>query len=194
LWDQGYDVWLLDYRLSNAFRSGEHEFPFGGWSIDEIGEIDVPRAVKEVRRILREERGAPVPIYAFAHCVGAVGLQMAILQGKLGAEDLAAVCFNAIHPWIIPSPTNIVRSKLGAFTRDWISNELLDPILESREEVTAAQTMFDRLAFSVARYEEDKTERHGSLHGFWPDGGRNLSNAICDRMTLLYGPMWQPQH
>src|SRR5262249_31045195 len=149
---------------------------------------------KEVRRILREERGAPVPIYAFAHCVGAVGLQMAILQGKLGAEDLAAVCFNAIHPWIIPSPTNIVRSKLGAFTRDWISNELLDPILESREEVTAAQTMFDRLAFSVARYEEDKTERHGSLHGFWPDGGRNLSNAICDRMTLLYGRMWQHEN
>ena len=48
---------------------------------------------------------------------------MAILQGQDLAEQIASVALNAIHPWIMPSPFNQVRAKLGVAFRDLIGND-----------------------------------------------------------------------
>ena len=93
LWKAGYDVWLLDHRLSNRV-----DVPFDGWSIDAIGRHDVPDAVRYVYEasgngIASERR----PVKIFAHCVGAIGTQMSILSGLLknevGDNIVESVCF-----------------------------------------------------------------------------------------------------
>src|SRR5207244_13135353 len=42
MWQAGFDVWLLDYRLSNMLP---YLVPQGGWSMDEIAQYDIPMDV-----------------------------------------------------------------------------------------------------------------------------------------------------
>jgi cholesterol oxidase len=181
MWERNYDVWLLDYRLSNVFH-GKEKVPLDGLTIDHLAEIDIPKAVKFVR----QETGKR--IHVFAHCVGAVATEMAILKGWLTSKQLASVCVNAIHPWIIPSPANIVRSKLATFLRTRITDEFLDPIIQDAGSVTPSQTLLDRIGFSLARIGEGETEKHPTT------GWHKLAYAICDRMTYLYSRMWRHQN
>lgn len=176
--ERGFDVWLLDCRLSN--RYDERAVPYDGWTIDEIGAHDVPLAVHEILR----RRGDGRPVHVFAHCVGATAVAMAILDGHLDRRHLASVALNAIHPWTIPSPANRVRAKLGVFFRDWLDDEFFDPMVPSRDRADLAQSLLDRVAFSVARIGEQ-----GREHPLRDDAA--LSCAICDRMTFLYGRMWE---
>jgi len=183
LWEKGYDVWLLDHRLSNRLA-----IPFGEFGIDAIGRHDIPSAVRLVY-----ERCDNQPLKIFAHCVGAVGVQMAILRGALktlsGASMVDSVCFNAIHPWIVASPANLVRMKLGAFARAWIPMDLLDPALRPADALRPAIAMLDRMAFSFSRIGETGArgdERHrGKARGH---------HGICDRMTFFYGRMWRHEN
>lgn len=175
---RGFDVWLLDCRLSN--RYDERQVPYDGWTIDEIGAFDVPSAVREILKL----RGDGRPVHVFAHCVGATALTMAILDGHLDRRQLASVALNAIHPWTIPSPANRVRAKLGVFFRDWLDDAFFDPLVPSRDRADLAQSMLDRLAFSLARVGEQ-----GREHRLGDDAAR--SAAICDRLTFLYGRMWE---
>ena len=185
LWKKGYDVWLLDHRLSNRFDATQ--VPYGAWAMDAIGRVDVPEAVRKVY----DETGQKVRI--FAHCVGAVGVQMALLEGRLkdGAQNnrVESVCFNAIHPWLVPAAANLARSKLGAFARAWVSEEMLDPILEPEESLTGTQSLFDRVGSSLARIGEG-TDEGGEGHG----PPNKTSRGICDRMTFLYGRMWRHEN
>lgn len=176
---QGYDVWLLDYRLSNQFD--QKQIPYENWSIDEIGKFDVPIAVKEILK--QYQKGTRLHI--FAHCVGAVAITMAILNGDLDKEHVASLVLNAIHPWTVPSPANAVRAKLGVFIRDWLNDSFFDPIIPPADAIDGQQSLIDRLGFSLARLGENVDGRHCEVD----DPG--LSNAICDRMTFLYGRMWK---
>ena len=175
---KGYDVWLLDYRLSNLFTAAE--VPFNGWTIDEIGGFDVPLAVAEVL----SHYPASTRLHVFAHCVGAIGVTMAILGNKLDKSRLASVVLNAIHPWTIPSPANAARAKLAVFYRDAVGDEFFDPIIQTEDAVSATQSLQDRLAFSLARLGENEGAHHRKDDEF-------RSNGICDRMTFLYGRMWR---
>lgn len=186
-WREGYDVWVVDYRLSNRFSP--QSMRYGQWGLDEIGEFDVTHAIELV---FEKSGGQSVKI--FAHCIGAVGVEMAILRsGSTGPDGVEAkiesVVFNAIHPWIVPAPANLARSKLGAFARAWFPEALLNPILQREDEVSGGQTLMDRLAFSFARMSEDQPK--GDL-GHGP--GRYVCDGICDRMTFLYGRMWRHEN
>ncbi|PYN91365.1 MAG: hypothetical protein DMD89_31120 [Candidatus Rokuibacteriota bacterium] len=179
MWQAGFDVWLLDYRLSNMLP---YLVPQGGWSMDEIAQYDIPMAVE---RVYRESGGRPVSI--FAHCVGATSVAMAILKGWLTAgptenDRVKCVAFNAIHPWTMPSAVNEFRARFGSFFRDVLGRDLLDPI--PAPSPSATQVLFDRLAFSVSRYAEEACDHCRS-------GDANHSATVCDRMTFLYGRMWR---
>jgi cholesterol oxidase len=179
--ENGYDVWLLDYRISNQFS--QKDIPYDGtWSIDEIGHYDLPIAVKTLLSNYKSD----VRLHIFAHCVGAVGTTMAILKGYLTREHLSSVVLNAIHPWTIPSAANKVRAQLGVFIRDWLDDDFYDPLVPTERTATQIRSMTDRLAFTLARLGE------GRVDGVHTEGdGPSLSNAICDRMTFLYGRMWE---
>jgi cholesterol oxidase len=195
-WKAGYDVWLLDYRLSNRLN-----LPFDGWSMDAIGAVDIPAAVSYVYEASARNPGdRRRPVKIFAHCVGAIGTQMAILGGRLkdenGDNQVESVCFNAIHPWTVPSAANLVRFKLGGLARSWVSDDILDPVIRAADQSSATRSALDRLAFAIARIREEPGEE-------WPEDQRpdeqhnsphKFDSAICDRMTLLYGRMWRHQN
>jgi cholesterol oxidase len=133
-----------------------------------------------------------VKLHIFAHCVGAIATTMAILEGHIVRSQIDSVALNAIHPWTIASPANQVRTKLGVFVRDWLSDEFFDPIVPSSKEANATRSLSDRLAFSLARMGELRDQylhTDDERHTLGP--GPAMSNAICDRMTFLYGRMWE---
>ena len=179
MWRAGYDVWLLDYRLSNMLPD---RVPQGDWSMDEIARYDVPAAVRHVYTATGDQR-----VRIFAHCVGATSVAMAILKGWLrdpatGRPCVESVAFNAIHPWTIPSAVNEFRARLGSFFRNVMGEDLLDPV--PTVHPTAAQALLDRLAFSVARYAEEGGDHRRSRR-------TEQAATVCDRMTFLYGRMWR---
>lgn len=181
LWEAGFDVWLVDHRLSNLLPE---PISSEGWSIEEIGRFDLPAALAHVRAVTGDAR-----IGVFAHCVGATGLAM----GLLGRHDdgspwipsdwISAVAINAIHPRIKFSLTNRLRMRLGTVMRDALPPGWLDPV--PSVSPSATERLIDRLAFALARFRENRAGAHP--HGV-PDG---FEEAICDRMTLLYGRMWR---
>lgn len=179
--EQGYDVWLLDYRLSNQFGPGQ--VPYDGWTMDEIAAHDIPAAIEAIH----EYYGGRERLHVFAHCVGAVGIAAAILSGRVTNTQVASVALNAIHPWILPSPANDLRARLGVFVRDWLDDSFFDPLPAPRAELDGMHALLDRLAFSLARLGETP-----GTHPSGPDAA--YTDAICDRMTLLYGRMWRHEN
>jgi len=174
MWEAGYDVWLIDYRISNMLPE---PVPDGDWTMDEIAQYDMPAAVGYVHTATG---GRAVRI--FAHCVGATSIAMSILAGWLDSKQIACVAFNAIHPWTMPSAVNGFKARLGSFFRDVLRRDLLDPVPAPNPSV--AQVLLDRIAFSIARYDDEPDSHTRS-------GETSLAEAVCDRMTLLYARMWR---
>ncbi|MCB1647655.1 MAG: alkaline phosphatase D family protein, partial [Pseudomonadales bacterium] len=147
-----------------------------GWSIDEIGQFDLPPLVQKVFAASGQQ-----PVNIFAHCVGASALQMAILKGWIPSAQIGRVAFNAIHPWVITSPANRLRAKFGGFFRNIVNTTMLDPVPGPAD--TFLHGLMDRIAFFASRLAEPAADRHEHF-------GDQLTDVICDRMTLLYGRMW----
>ncbi|MEM7167718.1 MAG: alpha/beta fold hydrolase [Planctomycetota bacterium] len=84
LYERGYDVWLLDYRLSIELNSADQ--PYNG---DHVAKLDYPAAVSKVRDLT----GA-ADIQVVAHCFGATTFTMAVLAGLKGIRScvLSQVC------------------------------------------------------------------------------------------------------
>jgi len=71
--DEGFDVWLLDYRASPAFEPAWSQF-----TIDDIARRDYPQAVRKVCEVTKSRQ-----IQIVAHCVGSISLFMSLLSGEL---------------------------------------------------------------------------------------------------------------
>ena len=97
LGENGYDVWLLDYRASPDLPSSFTQF-----TVDDIAMRDWPAAIAHVR----EETGAE-SVQALAHCVGGLSLFMAIGGGL---EGLRSATFSALAGHPIPTPANRLRA------------------------------------------------------------------------------------
>jgi cholesterol oxidase len=188
MWAAGYDVWLVDYRLSNMLP--EPVAP-SGWTMDDIARHDIPAAIQHVFRASGER-----PVRVFAHCVGATTVAMAILRGWVEPGQIRCLALNAIHPWTMFSVANKFKARLGAFFRDVLQRDLLDPIPAPRPP--APQAMLDRLAFSLARAEDAEDDRRSGRTGRRREAkshrrytATEIAETVCDRMTFLYARMWR---
>ncbi|WP_020406400.1 alpha/beta fold hydrolase [Hahella ganghwensis] len=170
----GYHVWTMDYRLSNVQGL---KAPPGNWAIDEVAQYDITSAVNHIY----QETGDS--LHVFAHCVGATAVAMSLLKGWLNNDKVSSVTFNAIHPWVIPSAANRTKAKIGTAVKYWFDDQFLDP--NPCQDDSLARQLLDRLAFTVARLDEDAADIHS------PPGGDDPEQAICDRMTFFYGRMWK---
>jgi cholesterol oxidase len=81
--DNGYDVWLFDYRASIELPSSRTDF-----TIDDIARQDWPEAVSEVRR-----RTGADSVQVLGHCVGSVSILMALLSGLEGVRSVVCSQF-----------------------------------------------------------------------------------------------------
>ena len=97
LFEQGYDVWVFDYRASPDLPSSASQF-----SLDEIANYDYPAAVETVRK----ETGAET-VQIMAHCVGALTMMMSLARGLKGVRSAVASQLT-LHPRV--APLNKVRT------------------------------------------------------------------------------------
>jgi cholesterol oxidase len=85
--EQGYDIWLFDYRAGIDLPSARTEF-----TIDDIARTDWRVAVAKVQ----EETGRE-NVQAFGHCVGSGSLLMALATGLPGVRTAVCAQF-PLHP------------------------------------------------------------------------------------------------
>lgn len=76
----GYDVWLLDYRLSSLLPAANDQH-----NIDQVAMYDYPAAVQKIIEV----SGAP-QIDILAHCVGSVTLFAAMLYGLKNVRSIVS--------------------------------------------------------------------------------------------------------
>ncbi len=94
LHDQGYDVWLADFRMSNHYAYNTE----GTFTFDDIGANDWPTIVEFIRRNVGEAR-----LHVICHCLGSVTFHHA-LYGK-SVSGITSVISNSVslnprvHPW-----------------------------------------------------------------------------------------------
>lgn len=134
LYQEGYEVWVLEHRLST--RLPIHEEPS---TLDQIAKIDLPRAVDYVLGTLKSEFGKQQPeqcltlpqVHVFAQCLGSAALGMSLLSGQLHYVDvlteedldeptpccpkLASIIFSQTHAMCIGQPGTQARTWIPAF-------------------------------------------------------------------------------
>jgi len=189
--DDGWDVWVLDHRLSNLLGPT----PRLASTIDDVATCDLPGAFDAVESLLSAE-GTPAAegLRVFAHCVGAAALSIAILSGRLTRQDgrsrISALVMHAVHPWTVPSRWNRVSASLGAFYRDVVGDEVLDPLPGSPPG--PMDQVIDRLAASIPWSGSAQTMHleDAARRGEDPSHHDHYGDLICNRMTLFYGREW----
>lgn len=151
-YEQGFDVWLFDYRTSSILEASKK-----ACSMDDIAEFDIPGAVDLVIDTLRKENpnfgDNDLQIYACAHCVGAASLAMSLLGGYLHDEGkeygkLAGVTFSQMQAFLVGSKTAQMRLQVGGILRDAMGIEYLR-LSAAEREPTVLESVLDRLFASL---------------------------------------------
>ncbi|SUX53596.1 alpha/beta hydrolase [Chromobacterium vaccinii] len=74
LYQHGYDVWLLDFRVSILLEASQQQ-----WDGDQVARYDYPAAIRRIR----EATGA-ADVQCVVHCYGATTFFMSMLAGLEG--------------------------------------------------------------------------------------------------------------
>ena len=90
LLDEGFDVWLLNWRASI-------DLPPVAWTLDQAAAYDFPAAV----RLVLEHAGA-AELKVFAHCQGSTSLVMAAISGLLPQVSTIVSSAVSLHP-VVPA-------------------------------------------------------------------------------------------
>ena len=209
----GYEVWILEHRLST--RLTHHREPS---TIDQLGSYDWPAAVNTVLRTLRRDfrrAGRPLvrpQIFAFAQCIGAASMSMALLSGRLSyrhgrqarhqADPLAPVCpklagavISQTHPFCIGTPLLQAKTWVPGFLRDTAGRAYI-PFAVRGPVDNLPEAWADRL-FSALPVPED--EQCPTIHGrddaglykrLHAPGGEDHA-ATCRRIRFIEAPLFK---
>ena len=138
LYAAGYDVWLLENRISTALDGETRAWDEAqsyvepcrrASSMDEIAQHDIPAAMKFIQTVLAAgTKTANCQIFAFAQCVGAASLGMSVLRGYLnsGQTDakgnavslLGGMFLSQFVPFSVGAPCSQARTSVPVFLRD----------------------------------------------------------------------------
>ncbi len=174
LLEAGFDVWLLDHRLSI-------DLPFASYlpgDMDTIARFDIAQAVD----IVHQSTGQPV--HLVAHCVGAAAAAMSVLGGHChvggaaagGPSKLRSIVMHAFTPWVEPSIPNRIRANLAGYVKDLLRIPGFPAVLPDAPR--AYDQLIDRFASSLPLARgADQHVRNRSRR----------AREIRNRMTLFYG-------
>ncbi|KZO92761.1 FAD/NAD(P)-binding domain-containing protein [Calocera viscosa TUFC12733] len=157
---RGYDVFALNHRLSPNLPASLLQF-----TVDDV-RIDIAYAIQRVREITGVEKLSVV-----AHCVGAVGLTMGLLDGLSEGVGAALLSQVSMHP--VGGFINNIKSTLHAsqIWRYGFGQNFFD------SRATRSETLFDKALDQVLR--------------FYPTVPKEVcSNASCHRQSFLFGRLW----
>lgn len=197
LWEDGYDVWVLDLRTSAGMPSAV--LP---WHFEDAALADLPVAFA----FIKAATGQP-QVDVFAHCIGAVMLSMALLTrpedlcrfdqvdaGDGGArarrypEELQAlpgtvgrIVLSQKAPTLVYSDANVLRAYFMRLLRHAILPEDYQFEVRGGEHGVAGGLM-DRL-LSTMPYPDEEFRRENP---FWPPWKRTPWAGFRHRMDALY--------
>ncbi|GMT99355.1 hypothetical protein KH5H1_34740 [Corallococcus caeni] len=92
--DDGYDVWLENWRASIDVEPGE-------WTLDQAAVLDHPHAIRTV-----VERTGADKVKALIHCQGSTSFTMAAVAGLLPQVDLILTNAVSLHP-VVPATAKL---------------------------------------------------------------------------------------
>ena len=180
LYAKGWDVWLLEYRVSPFLRASA-QFS----SMDDIAAGEIPKAIDYILEQLGKAAGdtPPVPgeMFCFSHCVGSASLGMSLLGGHLVHEDsqrakLAGVLFSQFQPFVIGSKTAQMRLQVAALLVNGLQLKHLE-FAAGTVQADALHALMDRLFASFDYSEAERCPGEHDLRHEHPD------STSCKRMA-----------
>lgn len=205
----GYEVWILEHRLST--RLTHHREPC---TIDQIGMYDWPGAVNTILRRLRHDffvAGRPLvrpQIFAFAQCIGAASMSMALLSGRLAyrhgrqarhkVDPLAPVCpklagavISQTHPFCIGTPLLQAKTWVPGFLRDTGGRDYI-PFAVRGPVDCLPEAWTDRLFNALPLPEEEQCPQvHDDDHAHLHIQGSEDHAATCRRIRFIEAPLFK---
>ncbi len=166
-WCTGRDIWIADLRTSAGQPTATE-----AWSFDQIGNVDVPAALKAVAATSPDGT-----VDVIAHCMGAVVFSIAVLNGHAtGLVNRAA--FTQVGPLVVFAPANIFRAYLARYLIDLLpDNYSFNP-----REPTLVDDLLDRFLSSLP-YPVEEFDVENPL---WPTK-RTPWTRTRHRMDALHG-------
>jgi pimeloyl-ACP methyl ester carboxylesterase len=154
LCDNGYDVWLLDWR-------GSIVHPLRQFTLDEAASLDLPAAVRKVRRVTRAEN-----VQVVAHCAGSSVVFMAMSRGLL--PDVSCLVASQVGLHVNVPPASVLKSKVHLADRlAQLGASGLSPSDDDGQPLL--QFAFGRMT-DVFHHE--------------------CSSTFCHRLTFIYGHLY----
>jgi cholesterol oxidase len=155
--DNGYDVWLLDYRASDRLKAS-----LGQFTLDDLASSDFPDAIRQVSKEARQ------PVQVIAHCVGSISVLLSLLSGKLAGCGVHSIVLSQAFAFIDQPWVNRLKAKLHL--AEVLRFLGLRPILTADFDLRSslAVRLLDRLLY------------------FYPSRER-CKSGVCRRLLLIYG-------
>lgn len=161
--EQGYDVWLFDYRASGDSGNDTEKPP--EFCIDDIARYDWPAAIDKVRAVSGADS-----VQALAHCVGSMSLLMGIGAGWVSNVRSLISSQLTLHP--VTDWLNYMKADLGiAGALGEVS--LLDGHMDFVSQGTDADNQIDAVMYQVPM----------------PDG-QECKSPTVRRVFGVFGPSW----
>ncbi|WP_233835167.1 alpha/beta fold hydrolase [Paraburkholderia sp. ZP32-5] len=172
----GYDVWLVDLRVSIELPS-----VLVPTNVDKVAREDIPAAVAKIRELT----GAP-NIQVLAHCMGALAFSMSLMQGLDGVRS-AVISQVSTHP----VPGTLQRIKAGLHIPDLMQHLRVRDLTAYTQEDSWPDNLLDE---ALRLYPIDHDEGCGSpichratfLYGLLYEHEK-LNETLHENLQELFG-------
>lgn len=162
LFANGYDVWLLDYRVSIELPAAAH--PSNG---DQVAQHDYPAAI----HIIRSATGAE-DIQVVVHCYGGTTFFMSMLAGLQGVRSI--VCSQIATNLVVPAATQV---KTGLHIPEFLDKLGIESLTARipQDGGSPLTHLYDKALSLYALAEAQGT----------------CSNENCHRITFMYASLYR---
>jgi pimeloyl-ACP methyl ester carboxylesterase len=195
--ENGYDIWLLDYRSSPALEASKVDH-----TIDEIATQDWPAAVATVR----DATGAD-SVQVNAHCVGSMSFQMALLSGLEGVRSGICSCLGVfpegpgLNKWKARLHVGSALTKVGILrmSTDYHRGQIDDRVLDAAMHLYPTKERCDnpvcrRIEFlygDVYDHDQLNDATHWAMHEWF---GRASITALSHIGRMLLSNRVEDKH
>uniref|UniRef100_UPI003F9BDA11 alpha/beta fold hydrolase n=2 Tax=Pseudomonas TaxID=286 RepID=UPI003F9BDA11 len=157
----GYDVWLLDFRVSILLPASKHE-----WNGDQIAQYDYKAAIAQIR----QATGAR-DVQCVVHCYGATTFFMSMLAGLQDVRSV--VCSQIAADTVVATATGIKAGLHLPGALDAVGIKSLTAYADSKE--SWFNKLYDKALNVYARIE---------AQGY-------CTNPVCHRITFMYASLYR---
>jgi cholesterol oxidase len=160
LLDHGFDVWCMDFRMSNRFSYNLFKHRY---TLDEIALFDYPPAVD----LIRSHIGPDTPLHVICHCLGAASFTMSLFGKAVTGISSCIANSVALTPRVPPWS----RVKLR-FAPDLVERVLNFPYLNPRWSEDPSLTTGKLFSRAVSFFH------------------RECDVPACHMLSLMWGTGW----